>query len=168
MNFRDDLIKSAKSDSEIKNNQANQEVARAEYWATEHYNELKEELKREADFNGYRTIGGKKVISADIKVPFLPIIEQTHLSLGTDPYLVKERGIKYIVKNQRAYEAYIATLKKLGETDGVNVVLCAKYCEDGEFRYFSVPGGKEKIGKHASTCMIKHYVDLVLKGEVNF
>lgn len=60
MNFRDDLIKNTKSDSEIKNNQVNQEVARAEYWATEHYNELKEELKREADFSGYRTIGGKR------------------------------------------------------------------------------------------------------------
>lgn len=168
MSFRDDLIKNTKSDSEIKNNQADQEITRAEYWATEHYNELKEELKREADFNGYKIMNGKKTIMADIEIAFLPIIEQTHLSLGTDPYLVKERGIKYIVKNQRAYEAYIATLKKLGENDGVNVALCAKYCEDGEFRYFSVPGGKEKIGKHASTCMIKHYVDLVLKGEVTF
>ena len=62
----------------------------------------------------------------------------------------------------------MTTLKKLGEIDGVNVELCAKYCENGEFQYFSVPGGKEKIGKYASTCMIKHYVDLVLKGEVNF
>ena len=126
MSLRDDLIKNTKSDSEIKNNQADQEITRAEYWATEHYNELKEELKREADFNGYKIMNGKTTIMADIEIAFLPIIEQTHLSLGTDPYLVKERGIKYIVKNQRAYEAYIATLKKLGENDGVNVALCAK------------------------------------------
>ena len=168
MSFRDDLIKNAKSDSGIKNNQAEQEVIYAEHWATEHYNALKGELKREANFIGYRTINGKKVISVDYKIPFLPIIEQTYLSLGTDPYLVQERGIKYIVRNQNAYDKYVNTLKKLGESDGVAVALCAKYCESGEFRYFSVPGGKEKIGKHASTCMIKHYVDLVLKGEVNF
>lgn len=38
MNFKDDLIKNAKSNNEIKNNQAEQEVMYAEYWATEHYN----------------------------------------------------------------------------------------------------------------------------------
>lgn len=151
MSFRDEINAVAKSSGQVAEEKRKASITEGRRRAEKDYVEIKKKIREKSQNGEYQIVGDKRIITFDYDYANVySFLKSSHVWHDG----IMEKGIRWEVEDEFAFDAYKSELERLSAEDEVVCELLFRFIDtDGSKYYFKIPGVCHEVNNR-NTCHI--------------